>query len=528
MSPFKWGYFPEKGSRNMAEKDEKNLEFNKVSKAGANSAAVAKKKNASKKSLAWWLGVAILILISITFVLPAAGIGSIFNDESSIVFGKYDGKNIEFKYGNFFYNTYYNTVSRLGSNADFNSIFQAWQNAFTQTVVHEALTQEADKAGIVATDAAINKAILDSGVYNNAEGNFDEEAYRAASQTTKNNIYNSVKTQVPAQTVLNDMSSVGYSDAEKAFLRSMASTARSFKYVAFDYSILSDDVVDKYVSENASDFTTIDLQIISLPSEEAANEVLAKLNGGADFAQTVQESSIDNYKNNDGNIGPQFAKNLKSYLALSDEDLSKVLSAEKDALIGPVTTSTGVAVLKVVNPARAYDANDATLSLAAKQTYAEANPEEAKSAYEAAANSFYFATKTASFDAAAENSGYLVQNVPATVLNPSNSSMLMISFANTDSYGLLASAAADNAYITKLYKGETGSILEPQEGNNAFIVTEIGADESIDAIASTIDTYYDYLNQNALQNDVQAGILASDKLEDNFYTTFFQRVLSSN
>ncbi|MBR1937540.1 MAG: SurA N-terminal domain-containing protein, partial [Spirochaetales bacterium] len=250
----------------MAEKDEKNLEFKNVSKAGANSAAVAKKKNASKKSLAWWLGVAILILISITFVLPAAGIGSIFNDESSIVFGKYNGKNIEFKYGNFFYNTYYNTVSRLGSNADFNSIFQAWQNAFTQTVVHEALTQEADKAGIVATDAAINKAILDSGVYNNAEGNFDEEAYRAASQTTKNNIYNSVKTQVPAQTVLNDMSSVGYSDAEKAFLRSMVSTGRSFKYVAFDYSILSDDVVDKYVSENASDFTTVDLQIISLPS----------------------------------------------------------------------------------------------------------------------------------------------------------------------------------------------------------------------------------------------------------------------
>ncbi|MCR5731949.1 MAG: SurA N-terminal domain-containing protein [Sphaerochaetaceae bacterium] len=512
----------------MAEKDEKNLEFKKVSKAGAQGAAVAKKKNANKKSLAWWLGVAVLILISITFVLPAAGIGSLFNDDSTIVFGKYDGKDIEFKYGNFFYNTYYNIVSRMGSNADFNTVFQAWQTAYSQTVVHEALTAEAEKAGIEVTDVAINNAILESGIYNDADGKFDEEAYRSASQTTKDNIYNSVKTQLPAQTVLSDITAVGYSDAEKAFISDMVSTGRSFKYVAFDYSVISDDVVDKYVSENAADFTTVDLQILSVATQEEAEEIMTKLNGGADFATTVQESSIDNFKSNSGNIGPQFAKNLKNYLGLADEDLAKVIAADKDSIVGPVTASTGVAILKVVEAARAYDGDNAELSLAAKHTYAEANPEEAKSAFESAANNFYADAKKMGLEEAAEEAGYLVQSVPATVANPSNSSMLMISFANTDSYGLLTSAAADTAYTTKLYKGETGSVLEPQEANGEFIVTELGKDEDISAISTTLDTYYDYLNRTALQSDVQAGILASDKLEDNFYATFFDKIMSAN
>lgn len=511
----------------MAEKDEKNLEFKKGAKADASGAAAVKKqKSGNKKSVIWWLGVIVLILISITFVLPAAGIGSLFGDNNTIVFGKYNGKDIEFKYGNYFYNTYNSIVGRLGGNADFNTVYQAWQNAYTSSVIHEALDQEAKKAGIVASDEAINQAILSSGVYSNADGAFDEEAYRNADQTTKNNVYNSAKQQVPAQIVFSDMASVSSSEAEKAFIASMVSTGRAFNYVAFDYHVLSDEVASKYVAEKPEDFRTIDLSIISAATQEEADAIKTKLDGGADFVATVQESSIDGFKSREGKIGPQFAKLLGSYLITSEEDLAKVVGAEKGAVVGPVATTNGFSIFKVNEAATDFDPANETSVATVKQMYAEANPEEAKSAAEAAANDFYAKAKGGNLSAAASSAGYTVQAVPATVANPSNSSMLMVSFAYTDSYGLLATASSDADFVTTLYQGAEGSVLEPKEAGNAYIVTEIGADSAIDSTGSILETYYDYLSSNAAQADIQASIISSDKFEDNFYTTFFEKVMA--
>ncbi len=513
----------------MAEKDEKNLEFKKGAKADANGAAAVKKqKSGNKKSIIWWLGVIVLILISITFVLPAAGIGSIFGDSNSLVFGKYNGKDIEFKYGNYFYNTYNSIVSSLGSNADFNTVYQAWQNAYTSSVIHEALDQEAQKAGIVASDEAINQAILASGVYNNADGAFDEEAYRNADQTTKNNIYNSAKQQVPAQIVFSDMASIGSSESEKAFIGDLVSTGRAFNYVAFDYNIISDEVIGKYVSENAADFRTIELQVLSVATQEEADAAKAKLDAGTSFSDVVKESSIDSFKSNDGQIGPQFAKVLNTYLITGEEDLAKVMSAAEGEIVGPMATAYGFSIFKVTAAAHDYDAANETSVATAKQMYAEANAEEAKSAAEAAANDFYAKAKGGDLASAAAAAGYTVQSVPATVANPANSSMLMVSFAYTDSYGLLSTAASDTDYVASLYKGTEGSVLEPKEAGNAYIVTEIGADSSIDSTGSILSTYYDYLSSNANQQDIQASIISSDKFEDNFYATFFEKVMSNN
>ena len=59
-----------------------------------------KKKNV-KKSLGWIIGVVVLILISLTFVLPST---MFYGDSSSAIsFGKYDGKSIDYTYDSYFY-----------------------------------------------------------------------------------------------------------------------------------------------------------------------------------------------------------------------------------------------------------------------------------------------------------------------------------------------------------------------------------------------------------------------------------------
>ena len=120
---------------------EKNVDFKKGAKAPE--AKVEAKK--SKKSLAWWAGVVILILISITFVLPATGIGALFA-EDSIVFGKYNGEKIEYKPGNYF-GSQVNSLASQYDSLDMSNMYSIWYQAYQSTVLQTALNQEAAKAG---------------------------------------------------------------------------------------------------------------------------------------------------------------------------------------------------------------------------------------------------------------------------------------------------------------------------------------------------------------------------------------------
>ena len=69
----------------MADNDNKNIDFksskDKLEKAG-DAKDSRQKKTHSRKSFAWWAGVIVLILISITFILPATGVTSLFMDTS--------------------------------------------------------------------------------------------------------------------------------------------------------------------------------------------------------------------------------------------------------------------------------------------------------------------------------------------------------------------------------------------------------------------------------------------------------------
>ena len=120
----------------MADTEEKNLDFKKGAKSTGDKVAAKK----SKKSLAWWAGVIILILISITFVLPATGIGAIFT-EDSIVFGKYNGEKIEYKPGNYFGNQVSSIASQYET-LDMSNIYSVWYQAYQSTVLQRQFRYE--------------------------------------------------------------------------------------------------------------------------------------------------------------------------------------------------------------------------------------------------------------------------------------------------------------------------------------------------------------------------------------------------
>lgn len=495
----------------MADTEEKNLDFKKGAKSTGDKVAAKK----SKKSLAWWAGVIILILISITFVLPATGIGAIFT-EDSIVFGKYNGEKIEYKPGNYFGNQVSSIASQYET-LDMSNIYSVWYQAYQSTVLQTALNQEAKKAGIQATEYAANQYLLDSGIYSNDEGAFDKEKYDSYTQAQRDSIYNNVYASIPSMTVANDYSTVRSSDKEKDFVATIAATGRTFEYVAFGSEYYPDEEAIAYLNANPQPFAKIGLSMITLSTEDAAKALMDEINAGTKTFADAANESIDSFKTQSGKVGDVFFYNLSSTLA-SEENANAIFATAVDSLAGPYYTSYGYSFFKVDSAPVMADATDSTTLAFVKNYIGNENPDLVTPYAEAAANEFY------------ANPDFIytdldVYEVSSTPVNP-NSSSFMSSFAYTDAAGLLSSASSDTAYVKSLYTGNTGDVLPPQKVGSYYIITKIGDESVSSSTKSSVPTFYDYIGSLSMQQDLQTAVFNNTAFEDDFVNTLFSKVLN--
>ena len=495
----------------MADTENKDIDFNKAKAelTKKDHKEAKEKKPHAKKSFGWWAGVIILILISITFILPATGISFLFVDDS-IEFGRYNGEPIAYENGSYMYNQYVNLYTQYGSYMDSNSLlYQAYYNA----VLNEALTQKAEQVGFFVSDEMVNRGIIESGYYNDDSGVFDEAAYEATGVSERTAVYNSVRQQLPSTTVVSDISSVLSSQAEQEFVASMASTGRTFEYVAFDASVYPDDLTVNYANSNPQPFTQITATVVTASTQEEAEGIAAD---SALFESTLAEQSA---------TSRTFC--FYELEGLGDENVNLLFSSAQGELAGPYLNGSTYEVYRIDSaPAVPDFAGDEEI-LDKVRTYIASNAPEVVTEWAAgAAQEFYDAAST-DFDTALGQSGYAVQSVGFTPVSNGASSVLS-SFQTTDAYGLLYSAAStDDAYEKSLFTSADGGVLAPQAAGDAYIVTHVGAMVEDDSQASFVDTFYDYLTSTLAQSDLQNAILTSDLFEDDFYTVLIERLIQN-
>ena len=500
-----------KKEKEMAD-TEKNVDFKKDAKAAE--AKVEAKK--SKKSLAWWAGVVVLILISITFILPATGIGALFA-EDSIVFGKYNGEKIEYKPGNYF-GTQVSTLASQYENVDMNSLYSIWYQAYQSTVLQTALNQEAAKAGIKASDYAVNQYILDAGFYNNEEGVFDKAVYDSKTQAERETVFNNVKEAIPGITVANDYTTVLSSDKEKDFVSTVSASGSTFEYVAFGSETYPDEDAASYLLSNPQPFTKISLSMITKATEEEAKTLMEEVAAGTKtFEEAALNDSTDSFASVSGKVGEVYFYNLQSAVG-SEETVNQIFSTAAGSMAGPYMTTYGYSVFRVDEAPTMADAADSGVLSVVKSYIASNSPDLVTPYAEAAANAFYADPDFIYTD-------YYVNEVSSTPANP-NSSAFMSSFAYTDAAGLLSTAAADSAYLKALYTGNTGDVLAPQKAGSSYIVTKIGDESVSSSMKSSLPTFYDYIAAMASQQDLQNAVFTSTLFEDDFMTTLFTKVLN--
>ena len=464
----------------------------------------------------------LLALVLIVGVFPSFGSGG--SSPTSIVFGTYDKAPIEFAYGNYFYRQYQIQAQENKESTD-SAAYQVWRAAFENTVFFTAVSQMAEKVGFRVVEESLNQAILEAGVYNK-DGKFDAETYKKASVEYKNQINQQYTDNLPVQTVMSDLSTILSSEGEVDYIIQMGNTSRSFDYVVFDASRYPDDLTAAYAVANPSLFTQIDISLISVADEAAANSIREKITTGAiSFADAAKENSLDTFAADGGRAGVFYLFELQSNFT-DIEQVNLLFSTAAGQVSQAFATPSGYALYQVESAPALADFTDKEV-LADVKRYIGSSDAGVVTAYlqEQAAAFAASDVVTQDFTAAAQKEGLSVVTVDATPANVGGSSYLS-SFSYTDMGGGLTAVASDAAVMKTLYTLPVGSITEPLAVEGAFLIAKVtGETNQTDENNEYLRMIYPYLSQSQNQQDFIQAVFTSSKLEDNFLTVFLSEIM---
>src|SRR5574344_143545 len=476
-----------------------------------------------------YIGSVIILIISVfTFVVFGFGtevFTAIFGNKNKLpAFGKYDGQAIEYSAGTEFANTasslaerYKNQGYEINSQAE----YYIFSEAFNQTVMNMAFTKAVKKSGYVVPEEAVNRDILHYFVDSN--GKYSAKIYNQTDDSTKENYRKDSVSSLTyyryIEDVLGSRETVGESklygikppSKEAAFISSMGTEKRSFNLATFDTSNFPKTEAAVFAQTKAELFIKYNISAVTVDEEKDAKALLKQIqNKEVTFEDAIKEKSQKYYTDTEGKLASPYHYQINDMLD-SEDDLTAITGLKKDALSNVIKTKRGYTIFRGDGESTAADFNDdATLDVVLK--YMKANETGyIENYYNGIAKDFSSEAAINGFDAACEKFGVTMVDVPAFPLNYGDSSFYGTVPASTIKE--LNGAATNTNVLKTAFSLKLDELSAPLVlGTNVIVLkcTGIQNDEpaSTDSYASTITT--------TDQSSVQATLMASDKLENNF------------
>ena len=220
----------------------------------------------------------ILYLMGISAEQGKADIGILFSEICN-QFGKnilWDGKSIDYTYDSYFYfqlQNYYNYyVSQYGAETANNYTYNIYYSAYQSALVHEALKEKAEKAGIKTTSASVTDAVVNSGFYSDGTNTFSQEIYNQATDMQHKQIVSWMKDSIPTDEVINSYASSKVSKGETEFISSLSGEARSFEYITLTGEMYPDADAASYIESHSDLFQSVAFTRVTYATEEEASE----------------------------------------------------------------------------------------------------------------------------------------------------------------------------------------------------------------------------------------------------------------
>ena len=486
-------------------------------------------KSKNKKSLIWIIGVVVLILISLTFVLPT----TMFSETSSAIsFGSYNGKSIELTNTSYFYyqlQSIYSYYSQYyGESAAQNYSYSIYYSAFQQALINEAFQEMASKAGFTATNEQIYDAIIDSNYYSDGTNSFSQETYDSATDLQKEQIVAWMKQYVPFQEVQDTILSVPTASAETDFIATLSKERRSVEYIALTADLYPEEDAVAYAEERADLFKTVTYIRATYATEDEATAAMEELAAGTKTISDVVASSTDSAAENEGRV-TSLRYELENDITDS-EKLDAIFTSDAKTMIGPVQTSEGYTLFYIESAAADPDYTDENV-IASIRSYIASNDNDLVKAYLETITDTVYADALEDFEGAAEKYGVEVQSVSNVALNTGDSQFIYslnytsenssYSGASTNGY-IYTQALADSDWFESLFTLESGSVLEPYYANNAYVIARTEEAEEDTYMGTYLSSMYSYYAAQYGLIDYESRTLSSDKVEDDFFNGYLQ------
>ena len=512
---------PSKDSKTPGNGDNKVVKFTADEQ---NRSAIAKKRfNITPTKIITYIILVLIAIVMVFGVFPSFGNRGA---SSSIQFGTYDGKPIEFSYGNYFYRQY-QAQAQQNRNTGEMAAFEIWRGAFESTVFHTAVMKMAKSVGIRVAEETLNQAIIDSGAYH-TDGEFDRKVYESASVERKNQIRTQIEDNLPGQMVMSDVATILSPPEELDYIVEIGDAARSFSYVVFDASVYPDDLAQQYAQSNPAVFTLIDVSKITTDTREQAESLReAILAGDLTFEEAAQENSIDAFASEGGRAGVKYLYELESDFA-NPEEVNVLFSTSAGTVSTVFDSSVGAVLYRVEQAPFFPDYSDTDVLADVKNYISMYDPESVSSYVETVAREFADqAARSGDLATAAADQGLSVIEVGPTPINVGGSSYLT-GFNYTDGGGYLRALASDATSMRELYSLSVGSVAEPIAANEAFIVAQVTDEQPMEEeMRNYLELIYPYMSQTQSQQDMVQAIFSTGRLEDNFLRTYFTEIAAT-
>ncbi len=491
---------------------------------------LAPERERLKRSPLFWIAsIIILVLIILSFVVAPALVG-LGPDQDTLTFGSYAGRPITYEYGNYFFRQRERIASQWTQEVtDANYqwvVYQIWRTAFNNTVIYKDLMHRADQAGFQVTGDRVDRFLLTSGPYINAQGQFDRELYANTPLSRRQEIAGQVRDEILQQQLITDMLETYATDGEADFIFSFSQTEKRFDYVYYPFTDLPGDMVLEFVESRPMLFSQIDVSTITLRDNlseaQAVRERIAS--GEITFEEAARTYSIDVFAQDGGMAGWKFYHDLRTEFA-DEADLEQLFSLGRDELSDLYPHEFGYVLYQVNNPPREPNLDD-ELIVSDIRSYIIRN--------ERALVEDYFLDKGMEFAAASESEGFDVaaasfsKTVYSTDFSPLNyrASMLMDSLQASDTQRLLSRAESDPFALTELFRQDEGGITKPLViGNGVAVAVCREVRQQNDEELAFLRSLYPFYVREIEQDQLYTTILESDKLEDNFINVFFSVIM---
>lgn len=480
-----------------------------------------------RRPLTYVLSIVILAIIAVALIGGPAISGAVRVEEE--IFGEYAGEPIQRLPGNFFqrrlgdWARYFNAQ---GAQEDAQTVYQIFQLAYSDTVLHMARLHEANQIGAGVSSDFVDTQIAQWPAFQ-VDGRFSAEAFNsmpAAELLTLREYIGELATT--EQVRLDFAAAASVSDAEVEFIAEMASLQHKFRYVEFGFAAYPEAEVVAYGEDNPSRFSRINLSQITIGSSLADAENIRQqaVDRTSSFEDLAVNQSTDEFAEDGGERGWVYNWDLE--FDFEDPEQLDELFALREGEISPVyETGAGFRIYRVNETPLDPDFTDST-TVAEVRTYLT-NFERGRieDYLRETANEFVASARSDGFAAAAQSIDQLPQSTGYSPANYGNVRYLPQLSAEANAVINSAGAYRED-FVQSLFALGPGEISEPLVLRDYVFVFELEDIRELDDAEreSLSDTVRVQVPQDAFAEGNQA-VIDDDLYVDEFVQGYTAAVL---